>query len=81
MKVGFYDAKKHQMVAVEPWTESIHLARITAAHMTSLWQSGRHKMPSPIWCVWDGQEDCSIFLLDEKPRSDQFMDKVGSLLV
>lgn len=80
MRVGFYDAKKHRMVEVEPWTESMELARLTSAHLTGLWRSGRHKLPSPVWCVWDPQGECSIFLLDEVSRKTEFFDQVEALL-
>lgn len=80
MKVGFYDAKKHRMTEVEPWTESLDNARAAAALMTSMYLSGRHRMPSPIWCLWNAEDVCSVFLLDEKPRSEQFLDKVMTLM-
>lgn len=81
MKVGFYDSKKHRMVEVEPWNESLELARVASAHMTALFESGRHWLPSPIWCSWDGADICSVFLLDSKGRSEQFLEKVRSLMV
>ena len=81
MKVGFYESKKHRMVEVEPWTEGLELARVASAHMTALFESGRHRLPSPIWCLWDGADVCSVFLLDGKSRSEQFLDKVRSLRV
>lgn len=80
MKVGFYDAKKHRMLEVEPWEYSLDDARMASVKMAMMYQSGRHRMPSPIWCVWSNPEECSIFLLDEKMRSQQFLDKVASLL-
>ena len=82
MKVGFYDKKTHSMVSVEPWTEGIENARFTSTHMALMYQSGRHRMPSPIWCVWDETEYASIFFLDDKPSSDEaFMNSILALMV
>lgn len=81
MKCGFYDLKKCRMVEVEEWTESLQMARVASVHMTSLFASGRHKLPSPIWCVWDGAEVNSVFLLDEKIREEEFLNRVLELLV
>lgn len=81
MKVGFYDAKKHRMVEVEPWEEDLQNARTSSVLMTQLFESGRHRLPSPIWCLWDGADVCSVFLLDKKNRSEQFLEKVRSLMV
>jgi hypothetical protein len=82
MKVGFYDDQEHRMTDVEPWTEPIENARAAAAMMASLYASGEHRLPSPIWCVWGGKKKLnSIFLLDEKPRSSRFYDKVMTLMV
>jgi hypothetical protein len=71
MKVGFYDLKNHKMVEVEPWENSIHMARFASVGMTEMYLSGRHRMPSPIWCVWDETEHASIFFLDDKPIGDE----------
>jgi hypothetical protein len=82
MKVGFYDKKTHSMVAVEPWIEGIEKARLTMMHLALMYQSGRHKMPSPIWCVWDETEHASIFFLDDKPSGDvAFMNSILKLMV
>lgn len=80
MKVGFYDAKKHRMVEVEKWEYSRADARMAAVQMVAMYESGRHRMPSPIWCVWESSEECSIFLLDSKERSEQFLEKVSTAL-
>lgn len=81
MKCGFYDLKTCQMVEVEDWPDSLQVARVASTHMTALFQSGRHRMPSPIWCVWDGADVNSVFLLDHKPRTEEFLDQVLALLV
>ena len=81
MKVGFYDAKKHRMLEVEPWEEDLQHARASSVLMTQLFESGRHRLPSPIWCLWDGADVCSVFFLDSKNRSEQFLEKVRSLMV
>ena len=81
LKVGFYDATTDTMVAVEDWTTSIHMARFASVQMATMYQTGRHRMPSPVWCVWNKNEHASIFFLDEKPRDVAFLNHVLTLLV
>ncbi len=81
LKVGFFDLSKGSMVQVEFWPDSVELARITAGQLTALYQSGRHRLPSPIWCLWNKNEVASVFLLDEKPRDEEFLNRVLTLLV
>lgn len=81
LKVGFYDVLTDSMVAIEHWPESIHMARFSAVQMSDLYKSGRHRMPSPIWCVWNKKEHASIFTLDDKPRDEAFLNHVLKLLV
>ena len=81
LKVGFYDATTDTMVAVEDWTTSIHMARFASVKMATMYQSGRHKMPSPIWCVWNKNDYASIFPLDGKARDEAFLNHVLTLLV
>lgn len=81
LKVGFYDLKKGCMVEVEDWNESIELARAAGPQLAAMYQSGRHRMPSPVWCVWNQKEFASIFHLDDKPRDEAFHNKVLALLV
>jgi hypothetical protein len=80
--VGFYDRKTHSMIEVEPWTETIQDARIASAHMAVMYQTGRHRLPTEIWCVWNQKEFASIFFLDDKPSSDTaFMNSILALMV
>ncbi len=81
LKVGFYDLASGAMVEVEEWTDSIDLARSTSVHMAAMYQTGRHRMPSPIWCVWNKKEFASVFTLDDKPRDEAFLNHVLTLLV
>jgi hypothetical protein len=81
MKVGFYDVKNRCMTHVEQLNLSIDDARFTAAQMTGLFLSGRHCLPSPVWCVWDASDIRSIFLLDELPRPADFYDQVALSMV
>ena len=81
LKVGFYDAATDSMVAVEHWEGNIHTARFSSEHLSDLYKSGRHRMPSPIWCVWNKKEHASIFTLDDKPRDEAFLNHVLKLLV
>jgi len=81
LKVGFYDLSADRMVEVEAWTESVDLARAAGVHMAALYQSGRHRMPSPVWCVWNQKQFASIFHLDDKPRDEAFLNHVLTLLV
>jgi hypothetical protein len=82
LKVGFYDSKTHRMVSVEPWKQSIHEARFMSFSLTSLYSSGLHSLPSPVWCVWSKTQDASIFFLDEKPITDEaVLDSILALMV
>lgn len=81
LKVGFYDEVTDRMVAVEPWEASIENARASGVHLAALYQSGRHRMPSPIWCVWNKKDFASIFHLDDKIRDEAFLNHVLTLLV
>ena len=81
LQVGFYDSVTDSMVAVEPWTTSIHMARFSDVQMATMYQTGRHKMPSPIWCVWNKNDYASIFPLDGKARDEAFLNHVLKLLV
>jgi hypothetical protein len=81
LKVGFYDLATGSMVEVEEWKDSIELARSASVQMAAMYQSGRHRMPSPIWCVWNKKEFASIFTLDDKPRDEAFLNQVLTLLV
>ena len=80
-KVGFYHQVDQCMVEVEEWDGSILTARAAAAGMATMYQRGRHRMPSPIWCVWNRQDYASIFLLDEQPRDEAFLNHVLKLMV
>jgi hypothetical protein len=49
--------------------------------MALMYQSGRHRMPSPVWCVWD-DDHASIFSLDDKPMDDvALLDSIRALMV
>lgn len=74
MKVGFFDAKKGAMVAVEDWDDTRSAAQVTAVHMTALYKTGRHRMPSAIWCVWD-DETTSIFPLGGGFPSEDLLNR------
>jgi len=64
MKVGFFDPKKGNMVEVEDAEFSSLFVSTTAMQLTAMWKTGKHKMPSRVWCAWDGQEDFRLFMLD-----------------
>ena len=81
LKVGFYDLLTGSMVEIEEWEESIEMARLSSVQMSAMYQSGRHRMPSPVWCVWNKEEFASIFLLDESVRDEAFLNKVLALLI
>jgi hypothetical protein len=50
--------------------------------MALMYQSGRHRMPSPVWCVWDETGHVSIFFLDNQSVGDMaFMDSISELMV
>jgi hypothetical protein len=81
IKVGFFDQVNQCMVEVEEWDGSIFTARAAAVSLSTMYKGGRHRMPSPIWCVWNKNDYASIFLLDEKPRDEAFMNHVLKMLV
>lgn len=73
MKVGFYCPAQAVIVQVEePRIDrsSLHAA---ASMLSSLWQSGRHKLPSSIWCVFD-QDSLRIFQLARSGKPPPFQD-------
>jgi hypothetical protein len=88
MKVGFYDKKNHKLLEVEKWEEGLQGARMASLHLSQVYQSGAHRMPSPIWCVWgskdeldeNGEQICSIFLLDEVMPPEKVLDKAQLLM-
>lgn len=76
LKVGFYDPKKKKMSDVEAWDSDLDEARLSAMFMTDLYMSGNHRMPSPIWCIWDDLDNdvCSIFILDNKDKPESLFN-------
>ena len=81
IKVGFYVERDDRMVEVEDWPDTIEVARATMVKMAAMYQSGRHRMPSPVWCAWNQKEFASIFFLDDKVRGEAFCNHVLKLLV
>lgn len=81
IKVGFYHLVNQCMLEVEEWQGSISMARASSVTMSAMYQTGRHRMPSPVWCVWNQKDYASIFLLDQKPRDEAFLNQVLTLLV
>ena len=62
MKAGFFVPEKGVMVEVEKVKFSRDQGIIAAAQMRALWASGKHRMPSSYWCMWEGK-DLSLFPL------------------
>jgi len=81
IKVGFYDAKNDQMLSVEPWEASKADANVSAVHLAALYQSGRHRLPSPLWCLWDGDDLASVYFLDKGDPDQSVLDKALLLMV
>jgi hypothetical protein len=75
MKVGFFDPKKGDMVEVEDAEFSSLFVSTTALQLSTMWQSGKHKMPSRIWCAWYGQDDFRIFMLDGSLPTQSIADR------
>lgn len=68
LKVAFYDHKTDSLVEVEDWQDSPDFITMTSVQMAAMYQSGRHRMPSDVWIVFDGSEVLRIFFLAEHPR-------------
>jgi hypothetical protein len=85
MFVAFYDKKTNRLLEVEKVDMSIQDARLASTHLAMLWQSGRHSLPSPIWCVWDNNqiEDgwplFSIFSLNDQYPSQVLCDRIHAI--
>jgi hypothetical protein len=79
MKVGFYDQKTHSMVAVEPWTEDIQAARSAASVLALMYQTGRHRLPTPVWCVWDDDRFLVFELVNMPPKAPVLLDAIEAL--
>lgn len=78
--VAFYDQDKHQLIEVERWDGSWGDVRIASTGLAQLYQSGKHNLPSPVWCVWD-EEDSSLFFLDEDIKDEDFCSQVEELML
>lgn len=75
MKFGFFDVKKGDMVEVEDAEFSSLFVTTTALQLSAMWQSGKHKLPSRIWCAWEGQDDFRIFMLDRSLPKQSTADR------
>lgn len=73
MKCGFFDPKKGVMLEVEDAPFSREIAASAAGQMRLLWKSGKHRLPSPYWCVWD-DDKFSFFPLTSGIPSEELMD-------
>ena len=63
MKVGFFVPEKGVMVEVEEAQFAAGWVSIMSTQLSALWKSGKHRLPSPYWCAWEGKE-VSVFSLD-----------------
>ena len=73
MKVGFFVPEKGVMVEVEKVDFSREHGVIAAAQMTALWRTGKHRLPSPYWCMWEGK-DISVFPLSGVAPSEDVLN-------
>jgi hypothetical protein len=73
MKAGFFVPEKGVMVEVETVDFSRSQGAIACAQMRVLWASGKHRLPSACWCMWD-EEDFSFFYLAEGFPSEDLLN-------
>lgn len=77
LKVGFYDPKNDALVSVEDWNGSSSSITFTSLQMASMYQKGRHRMPSSVWLAFDIEDVLRVFFLEESPRFDAaLMDRI-----
>ncbi len=85
MFAAFFDKKNNRLLEVEKVDMTIQDARLASTQLAMLWQSGQHRLPSPIWCVWDNNqiEDgwplFSIFTLNDQPPSQALCDRIHAI--
>lgn len=77
LKVCFYVPDKDVLAEIEDWHDSADKLPYTSALMASIYQSGKHRMPSGIWVVFDGADVLRVFFLGARPRiDDALMDRI-----
>jgi len=62
--VAFFDPEKRQLVEVEQAALSAEQVTMTSLHLTSMFESGNHRLPSSIWVSFDLVDKLRIFFLD-----------------
>lgn len=73
MKAGFFVPEKNAMVEVESVDFSRSEGAIACAQMRALWATGKHRLPSACWCMWD-DDNFSFFYLDQGFPPEQVMN-------
>jgi hypothetical protein len=72
LNVAFYEPTQDRIVHVEPFRDGMKIAREVSLHLTLLWASGRHSLPSPYWVAWDRKKRIfSLFVLDQTLTPDE----------
>ena len=71
LKVAFYDPSSDRLLQREKFGKDLAQARFTAVMLADVFASGRHRMPSPYWVVWDHKSDVlSVFYLAQTGEVD-----------
>ena len=69
LHVGFFDLSKQVLVEVEEADFPAEQVTMTSCVLTDLYRTGKHKLPSAVWVVFDEADTLRIFFLDlENPQ-------------
>jgi hypothetical protein len=79
VNVAFYDEKRRRLVQHEVVPFPRQSAPFAAIELGLQWQSGRHRIPAPLWVVWDKIDDLGVFDL-KQVDSDDFTPPAESIL-
>lgn len=62
--VAFFNPENRQLIEVEQVAISPDQVTMTSLYLTSMFESGNHRMPSSIWVSFDLVDKLRIFFLD-----------------
>lgn len=70
VNVAFYDEKRRRLVRHEVVSFPRQSAGMAAIQLGLQWQTGKHRMPAPLWVVWEKIDDLGVFDLQQVDSAD-----------